>query len=98
MDNLRSINKDIYREVRNPLLKLFMVLAIERESYRDVFAQIVETSAINLMDFVTLACKYLDKDSLITILKKKLIHSINKGLLDGVPLMGLESSELSRAL
>jgi hypothetical protein len=98
MDNLRSINKDIYREVRNPLLKLFMVLAIERESYRDVFAQIVETSAINLMDFVTLACKYLDKDSLITILKKKLQHSINKGLLDGVPLMGLESSELSRAL
>ena len=53
---------------------------------------------MNLMDFVTLACKYLDKESLITVLKKKLQHSVNKGLLDAVPLIGLESAELSRAL
>jgi hypothetical protein len=50
------------------------------------------------MDFVTLACKYLDKESLITLLKKKLQYSVNKGLLDAVPLIGLESAELSRAL
>jgi len=37
MENLRAINKDIYKEIRNPYLKLFMVLAMERE-FKEVFA------------------------------------------------------------
>jgi len=32
------------------------------------------------------------------MLKKKQQHSVNKGLLDAVPLIGLESSELSKTL
>lgn len=98
MENLRGINKDIYREVRNPYLRLFMILAIERDTYKELFSQIAESSAINLLDYVTLACKYLDKQSLVACLKRKLQYSINNGLLDAIPLVGLESGDLARVL
>ena len=31
MENIRSINKDIYREVKNPYLQLFLILVIEKD-------------------------------------------------------------------
>jgi len=77
MHNLRAINKEIYKEVRNPYLKLYLVLTLERDkdAYKDLFIQLIENSAINLFDYVTLACKFLDKESLITCLKRKLQQS-----------------------
>lgn len=98
MENLRGINKDIYKEARNPYFKLFMILAIERDAYKELFAQIAETSAINLLDYVTLACKYLDKESLVACLKRRLLYSAKHGLLDAIPLIGLESADLARVL
>lgn len=69
MNNLRSINRDIYKDVRNPYLKLFLILAIERDA--SLFAQVLESSAIDLFDYVTLACKYLDRETLLSILRKR---------------------------
>jgi hypothetical protein len=37
MDSIRAINKEIYKEVKNPYLKIFLILAIERENYKELF-------------------------------------------------------------
>lgn len=98
IDNLRAINRDIYKEASNPYLRLFLILALERDSYRELFSQLVERDTLNLFDYVTLALKYLDKDSLIAFLKRKAQSSVTTGLLDAVPLLGLESPDIVRAL
>ena len=67
MENIRSINKDIYREVKNPYLQLFLVLMIEKDN-KELFANMIQEASVNLFDFVTLACKYLDKAELISVL------------------------------
>jgi hypothetical protein len=59
---------------------------------------LIDNSAINIFDFVTLACKYLDKESLISCFKRKLQRSVERGLLDAIPLIGLEAAELPRML
>jgi hypothetical protein len=52
---------------------------------------VIEKDSINLFDYVTLALKYLDKESLIACLKRKAQQSVDAGVFDVVPLLGLES-------
>jgi hypothetical protein len=91
MDNIRSINKDIYREVKNPYLQLFLILMIEKDGGKDLFQSVIDQTVVNIFDFVTLACKFLDKDTLFSVLQKKIMFSVKSGNLDAVPLIGLNS-------
>jgi hypothetical protein len=52
---------------------------------------VIEQTAINIFDFVTLACKFLDKETLFSVLQKKIVFSVKSGNLDAVPLIGFNS-------
>jgi len=69
---------------------------------KKVFEECAKTNhSINIFDFVTLACKFLDHQQLQHVLSVKIEHSINKGNLDVLPLIGIlpnSSKQIQRVL
>ena len=77
------------RKVNNPYLKLFYQIMLEDDIVK-VFEEFASgTTLINLFDFLTLACKYLPVNELISVIKLKIESSIQSGNFDVIVLTGL---------
>jgi len=64
---------------------------IEKDTKELFMTYAMEQSAINIFDFITLACKFFKEKDLKEILERKVQHSIEQGNLDAIPLIGLNS-------
>ena len=78
IEYIASLNSRVYNLVKNPYLKLFFIIMIESRSVpmKELFQQFTEKNVINLFDFVTLACKFLNDRDLQQVLKDKIEKDI----------------------
>ncbi len=84
ISQLKNLNLKVFDRVKNPYLKLFYVIMVEIENSKNSNKQqqrmgqenshpLIEfSSVINLFDFVTVCCKYLDQDKLKQALEQKI--------------------------
>jgi hypothetical protein len=72
------------------------------QDLKKVFEECAKTNhSMNVFDFVTLACKFLDYQQFKHVLAIKIDQSLQKGNLDVLPLIGIlpsSSKQLQRVL
>jgi hypothetical protein len=86
LENLSTLEST----VNNPYLRLFYQLMHNKDQFK-VFEEYAlgDTATINVFDFLALAHKYLPREQLKQILDLKITHSVQKGNLDAIVLLGL---------
>ena len=96
-----TLNNRVCDFVKNPYLKLFFLLMIEGRGPRpiaEIFKDFTLKHAINLFDYVTLACKFLNAQELMMVLKDKIEKDVAEGNLEVLALIGLKSERAVRLL
>ena len=79
--------------MKNPYLKLFYLVFIEshNRTLQTILTDFDREFVINLFDFVTVCCKFLDSQKLQEVLKTKVRLDIERGNLQVFALIGLKS-------
>ena len=96
-----ALNERVHNFVKNPYLKLFFFIMIESRGPRpiaEIFKDFNLKHVINLFDYVTLACRFLNVQDLAMVLKDKIDKGIAEGNLEVLALIGLKSERAVQLL